>query len=59
MAIRANAFCAAAYVPPGGLLAGLPGNRARKRFQPIQKNVMPPPRQYHIAQQHAPMGNPC
>ncbi|HGM6731439.1 TPA: hypothetical protein ACKQBZ_002535, partial [Stenotrophomonas maltophilia] len=32
---------------------------ARKRFHRFQKTVIPSPRQYHIAQQHAPASDPC
>ena len=32
---------------------------ARKRFHCFQQTVIPSPRQYHIAEQHAPAGDPC
>ncbi len=32
---------------------------ARKRFHCFQQTVIPSPRQYHIAEQHAPTGDPC
>ncbi|QNG94881.1 hypothetical protein AEPCKKLL_01614 [Stenotrophomonas maltophilia] len=32
---------------------------ARKRFHWFQQTVIPSPRQYHIAEQHAPTGDPC